>query len=110
MAPDPQALQERWLLRTPSIAGRALYGHVPVPVFIALSLAGLMLFAALRAAMGVIPAAVLAVLLAMAGHEAVRAVTLKDRDWLDVWRERLIIRARLRLINGWRRQAFRWPE
>ena len=110
MPGEPQALQERWLLRTPSIAGRALYGHVPVPVFIVLTLAGLLLFAALREAMGAIPAAVVAVLLAMAGHEAVRAVTLKDPDWLDVWRERLLIRARLRLINIWRRQAFRWPE
>ena len=110
MPGDPQALTERWLLRTPSIAGRTLYGHVPVPVFIALCIAGLMLFAALREAMGVIPAAVLAVLLTMAAHEAVRAVTLKDPDWLDVRRERLVIRARLRLINGWRRRAFRWPE
>lgn len=109
MAADPQPLTERWLLRTPTIAGRALYGHVPVPVFIALSLAGLMLFVALREAMGAIPAAVLAVLLSMAGHEAVRAVTLKDPDWLDVGRERLWIRARIRLINLWRRQLFRWP-
>jgi hypothetical protein len=110
MPGEPHPLQERWLLRTPSIAGRALYGNVPVPVFIVLTLAGLMLFAALREAMGALPAAVLAVLLAMAAHEAVRAVTLKDRDWLDVRRERLFIRARLRLINHWRRQAFRWPE
>ncbi len=109
MPGEPDPLGERWLLRTPTIAGRALYGNVPVPVFIALCLAGLMLFAALREAMGAIPAAVLAVLLTMAGHEAVRAVTLKDPDWLDVGRERLWIRGRVILIAIWRRRAFRWP-
>lgn len=111
MAADPaHPLTERWLLRTPSIAGRALYGQVPVPVFIALCLAGLALFAVLRAPMGGVAAAAFAVLLAMAGHEAVRAVTLRDPDWLDVGLERLVIRSRIVLLNLWRRQTFRWPE
>lgn len=107
MPADPD---DRWRLRTPTIAGRALYGNVPVAVFIALSLGGLFLFSVLREPMGGVAAAVFAILLSMAGHEAVRAVTMRDPDWVDVARERAFLRGALAAITLWRRWMFRWPE